>query len=116
MLPPDGDGIGTLVVGALADCTLQNPTLLGAAIVPGADFSGASASVPFTIENLEGDVFLAAFLDDDGNLDPENPLPDDGDPVLAEGVGDGVLTCVEVAVEDDVEDVSIDLNEIAMPL
>lgn len=117
VLPPDGDGVGTLVVGAFAECTLQAPVVLGAAILPNADLSADAASVDFVIEPLpDGPVFLVSFLDDDGNLDPKNPLPDDGDPVLAEGVGDGILTCVEVQIDgDDVEGVAIDLNEIAMP-
>lgn len=109
--------MGTLVVGAFAECTLQAPVVLGAAIVPNADLSTDAASVDFVIEPLpDGPVFLVSFLDDDGNLDPKNPLPDDGDPVLAEGVGDGILTCVEVEIDgDDVAGVAIDLNEIAMP-
>ncbi|MGH1345709.1 MAG: hypothetical protein ACRBN8_29360 [Nannocystales bacterium] len=117
MLPNDGDGVGTLVVGAFAECTLQAPIVLGAAIIPNADLSADDASVEFMIEPLpEGSVFLVSFLDDDGNLDPDNPLPDDGDPVLAEGVGDGILTCIEVVIDgDDVPDVVVDLNEIAMP-
>lgn len=117
MLPKDGDGVGTLVVGALATCDLAAPTILGAAIVPNADLSADGASVDFVVEPLpSGTVFLAAFLDDDGNLDPKNPLPDEGDPVLADVAGDGILTCVEVEVDDaDVDGVQIDLNEIAMP-
>lgn len=117
MLPPDGDGVGTLVVGAFAECSLQAPVVLGAAIIPNADLSAEGSAVEYTIESLpEGAVFLVSFLDDDGNLDPKNPLPDDGDPVLAEGVGDGILTCIEVGIDgDDVLGVAIDLNEIAMP-
>ena len=117
-LPKDGDGVGTLVVGALAECDLAAPVIFGAAIVPNADLSGDGASVDFVVEALpSGTVFLAAFLDDDGNLDPKNPLPDEGDPVLADVAGDGILTCVEVAIDDDdVTGVEIDLNEIAMPL
>ncbi len=116
-LPKDRDGVGTLVVGAFATCDLMAPVVLGAAIVPNADLSTEGASVEFSIEPLmSGPVFLVSFLDDDGNLDPENPLPGPGDPVLAEVAGDGVLTCVEVEVDDaDVAGVEIDLNEIAMP-
>lgn len=118
ILPKDGDGVGTLVVGALAECDLAGPTILGAAIVPNADLSEDGASVDFVVEPLStGTVFLAAFLDDDGNLDPKNPLPDEGDPVLAEIAGDGILTCVEVEIDDaDVTGIEIDLNEIAMPV
>lgn len=118
MLAKDGDGIGTLVVGALEACDLAAPVILGAAIVPNTDLSEDGASAPFAIEPLgSGTVFLAAFLDDDGNLDPKNPLPDEGDPVLAEIAGDGILTCVEVEIDDaDVTDVEIDLNELAMPV
>ncbi len=117
VLPKEGDGVGTLVVGAFAECTLQAPVVLGAAILPNADLSARDSAVDFAIESLpEGPVFLVSFLDDDGNLDPKNPLPDDGDPVLAEGVGDGILTCIEVGIDgDDVAGVAIDLNEIAMP-
>lgn len=116
-LPPDGDGVGTLVVGAFAECSLRAPVVLGAAIIPNADLSVEGSAVDYTIESLpEGAVFLVSFLDDDGNLDPANPLPDEGDPVLAEGVGDGILTCIEVGIDgDDVLGVAIDLNEIAMP-
>ena len=118
MLPEDGDGIGTLVVGAFAECDLAAPIILGAAVIPNADLSDAESAVEFSIEPLaSGSVFLVSFLDDDGNMDPKNPLPDDGDPVLAEVAGDGILTCIEIVIDgDDVDDVEIDLNEIAMPL
>ena len=117
-LPDDGDGVGTVVVGAFAQCNLMAPVVLGAAILPDADLSQPDASVAFSIESLaSGSVFLVSFLDDDGNLDPMNPLPDAGDPVLAEVAGDGILTCIEVEIDDaDVDGVAIDLNEIAMPV
>lgn len=105
------DGIGTLYVGALQSCELTAP-LLAAAIVPDADFSSADAAVDYTIEGLaDGTVHLALFLDDDGNADPMAPGPSPGDLVYATGVGDGILSCIEVEIAGaDVQDVALTLT------
>jgi hypothetical protein len=97
-LAPDGDGIGTVYIAAFSHCATDAP-LVGFVALPNADLSQPDVTLPFVIEELFGPaVHLAAFMDDDGNADPMAPLPDPGDPVLAEDVGDGLLTCVEVAL------------------
>ena len=108
---PDDDGIGTLYVGALESCELTAP-LAGAGIVPMADFSSTDASVEYEIADLpDGTVHLALFLDDDGNADPMAAAPDPGDLVYATGVGDGILSCIEVTIDgEDAEDVDLVLT------
>lgn len=92
------DGIGTLYLGAFAECDHAAP-VVGIFVMPAADMSADGSEVPFTIENLTLEtVYLASFLDDDLNADPMAPLPDAGDPVLADDVEDGELTCVTVDV------------------
>ena len=107
----DDDGIGTLYVGALESCELTAP-LAGAGVVPMADFSSADASVEYEIADLpDGTYHLALFLDDDGNADTMAPAPDPGDLVYATGVGDGILSCIEVTIDDgDVEEVDLVLT------
>jgi hypothetical protein len=94
---PDGnDGVGTLFIGAFAECALDAP-IVGFAAIHGADVSDPEARIDFEIADIPTDVVhLAFFLDDDGNADPTLPLPDDGDLVYADDVEDGMLSCVTV--------------------
>lgn len=105
-----GDGIGNLFIGAFATCG-HGDALLGVAFVPGADVSDG-AEVPFELAGLpSGSIQLAYFLDDDGDADPSNPVPDGGDPAYAEDGCDGILSCVAIAVADaDVTDVELELD------
>jgi hypothetical protein len=114
---PGNDGKGTAVVGALESCDLA-ARLLGAAVVQNADLSGDGASVPFSIAMLpRGEVHLAAFLDDDGNLDLKAPRPGPGDLVYGTGAGDGVLDCIAVDLTDgDRHDLAVGLNLVEEPL
>lgn len=98
------DGVGTLYVAALSSCEL-GAEFVGAAAVTDADFSADDAVVAFSIVDLPlPEVALAVFVDDNLDADPMNPLPGPGDMVYAEGVGDGVLSCVmALADETDVE-------------
>lgn len=100
MIAAGRDGVGTVYVAAFAECSL-GAELLGAAVIPEADLSSTTSSVGFAIADLpEGTVYLASFLDDDGDADPTMPLPDGGDLVYTDVAGDGMLTCLEVSVGD----------------
>jgi hypothetical protein len=107
----DGDGVGTLYVAAFQTCA-HDGAVLGVTVIPEADLSSESGSVPYSISNLPpGTVHLALFLDDDGNADPNAPLPDEGDLVYGVDAGDGVLNCVEVDLSaGDVSDQALELN------
>jgi hypothetical protein len=115
-VPPaaDNDAVGAAYVAALAACDL-GAALLGGVGVPDADLSAESAEVAFTVVGLpRAEVFLAAFLDDDGDADPAQPLPGSGDLVYADVAGDGVLSCVAVDLTGgDVADVEIALTAVA---
>ncbi len=106
------DGIGVLYVAALEECGLGAP-LLAATGVPMADLSGDDA-VAFVIEGLtETTAYLAVFLDDDLDADPQAPAPDGGDLVFADLVGDGVLRGVAVEVAGEgVDGVELVLNAV----
>lgn len=110
-LGADNDGIGVLHVAALAECDL-GAELLGAAGVAMADLSGDD-DVDFAITDLPATtVHLAAFLDDNLDADPQAPTPGPGDLVFADGVGDGVLSCVSIDLVSSVDDVVIELNAV----
>ena len=73
-----------------------------------ADLSDGNTA-PFEFTDVpNGTWYIVAFLDDNGNVDPKNPAPDQGDLVLADGFDPG---CVEVVVDGaDVTDVDVALN------
>lgn len=98
---PVGDGVGTLFVAVLEECSLGAP-VVGGAVVPGADVADASAVVEYETDPLPpGEYELALFLDDDLDADSMAPLPDPGDLVYAEATGDGVLSCVSVTIDGE---------------
>ncbi|MBX7079008.1 MAG: hypothetical protein K1X88_07475 [Nannocystaceae bacterium] len=102
------DGIGTLYVGVLMDCD-QNAASVGGTSVAMADLSQLNSPVPYTVEGLpNGTYYVAGFLDDDENADPDAPDADMGDLAFAMGFGIG---CVEVVIEDaDVTGADFALN------
>jgi hypothetical protein len=107
------DGVGLLFVAAFDECRLDG-TILGTAIIPDADLSADDAEVPYEIRNLTANtVYLASFLDDNGDVDPEAPLPGEGDLVYGQDAEDGMLDCIEVTLDgqDQVVDVPLDLVE-----
>lgn len=107
----DNDGIGDLYIVAFDDMCGGNAAT-GTTIV-GADLSDPANTVPFTIEGLAaGTFFLTAFLDDNGDADPNAPGPNMGDIVMADGVMAG---CVEVEIVDaSVDGAALVLN-LALP-
>jgi hypothetical protein len=110
-LAPDGDGVGLLLVAVLEECSFTS-AILGSSVTPSADLSAEGATVPFSIGDLPRQpVYLALFLDDDGNADPAQPLPDVGDLVYGTNAGDGALDCVEVDLSaGDQGAVALELN------
>ena len=105
---PGGDAIGTLYV-ALADACSFTPAIVAAASLP-ADLTDPDAAAPYTIEDVpDGDWFLIAFLDDDGDATPAMPGPGSGDFVVSDGLGG--IGCVAVTVAGDhVDGVDTELN------
>lgn len=82
---------GTVYVGLFAEADLTNPALVSVALND-VDLS-AGGPVTYTLEDLEpGVYFLAAFLDENGDASPSQPLPEAGDLVSATGM-------VQVSVE-----------------
>ncbi len=108
---PSADGIGTIYIAALRECSL-GAELAGSVALPDADLSASDSEVAFEIPDLApNDYYLALFLDDDGDADPMMPIPGPGDLVYADVAGDGMLSCVAVTVDDeDVEDVALVLT------
>jgi hypothetical protein len=107
----DNDGIGDLYIVAFDDECGGNAA--SGTTVVGADLSDPASSVPFTIEGLPAGTFLlTAFLDDNGDADPNAPGPNMGDIVMADGVMPG---CVEVEIVDaSVDGAALVLN-LALP-
>jgi hypothetical protein len=105
------DGIGTLFIGAFPTCA-HGEAPIGFFALPEADFSSESNMVPWTIDNLPaGPIHFGLFLDDDGDVDPANPLPGPGDPSYADDVCDGILSCLEFEIADgDLVDAELVLN------
>lgn len=102
------DGVGLLAIAAFADCTLD-AELLGAAAIPNADLAEVDAVLDWTISDLPASTaYLAFFLDDNGDADSTVPRPGPGDILFADGIGDGMLSCVEVQGGD--LDVELELN------
>jgi hypothetical protein len=107
------DGVGTLFIGAFAECA-HDGQIVGFAAIPDADLSDPEARVDFEITNIPLDVVhLGFFLDDNGDVDPAMPLPGDGDLVFADDVHDGLLSCVTVDAGDDQIDLA--LNNVEAP-
>lgn len=92
------DGIGTLYVGLLIECTADSAQAGGATPVEGADLSAEGSQVLYEVSGVApGTYYLVAFLDDNLNADTSNPYADNADLVTAEGFAPG---CVEVTIVD----------------
>lgn len=92
------DGIGTLYVGLLIECTADSASAGGATPVEGADLSTDGAQVLYEVTGIApGTYYMVAFLDDNLNADPNDPYADNADLVTAEGFAPG---CVEVTIVD----------------
>lgn len=101
------DGVGTVFIAALDACALD-AELVGSAVVPSADLSDPGTALPWAIDDIAtSTVHLAFFLDDNGDADAQMPLPGPGDIVFADGVGDGILSCVEVGAGDDAVELAL---------
>lgn len=92
------DGIGTLYVGLLVQCTADSEQAGGATPVENADLSADGSQVLYEVTGVAaGTYYIVAFLDDNLNADAANPYADNADLVTAEGFAPG---CVEVTVVD----------------
>ncbi len=92
------DGIGTLYVGLLVQCTADSEQAGGATPVMGADLSADGAQVLYEVTGVApGTYYMVAFLDDNLNADATNPYADNADLVTADGFAPG---CVEVTIVD----------------
>jgi hypothetical protein len=90
------DGIGTLYVGLLVQCTADSEQAGGATPVMGADLSAEGSQALYEVTGVApGTYYLVAFLDDNLNADPNNPYADNADLVTADGFAPG---CVEVTI------------------
>jgi hypothetical protein len=107
----DNDAIGDVYLVVFDDACGGNVVADGMAAA--ADLSDPATTVPFTIEGVgPGTYLVTGFLDDNGDYDPEDPGPNMGDIVMADGAMAG---CVEVEIVDaDAEGVMIVLN-LALP-
>lgn len=91
------DAIGTLYVGLLIECTADSAQAGGATPVA-ADLSAEGSQALYEVTGVApGTYYLVAFLDDNGNADPNSPYADNADLVTAEGFAPG---CVEVTIVD----------------
>lgn len=91
------DAIGTLYVGLLIQCTADSEQAGGATPVA-ADLSAEGSQALYEVTGVApGTYYLVAFLDDNGNADPNSPYADNADLVTAEGFAPG---CVEVTIVD----------------
>lgn len=90
------DGIGTLYVGLLLECTADSASAGGATPIEGADLSAEGSQVLYEVTGIApGTYQLVAFLDDNLNADASDPYADSADLVTAEGFAPG---CVEVTI------------------
>lgn len=106
---PAQDGIGTLWIVATGSCSdLVNEQILG---IEAADFSEIGNEVAFEIDVPFDDTwYLAVFLDENSNGNPEFPSPWFGD--LGSTSGPMQLMCVSVDVTDDVGGIVYELTEV----
>ncbi|MBL4683769.1 MAG: hypothetical protein JKY37_04205 [Nannocystaceae bacterium] len=110
MIAEGNDGVGTVGIAAFSECALD-AQLVGATVVLDADLSDLNTTIPWEIADVPpSTVHLAFFLDDNGDADPEAPAPGPGDLLFASGIGDGVLSCLEVTAGEDGLD--LELNNV----
>lgn len=103
------DAIGDIYLGLLISCDEGAAAVANTVVLDG-DLSDTSFGVPYTIENVpNGTYFLAGFMDDNDNTDPDDPDADLGDLAAAEGFGP-LCTQVDIADGTDVSDADLTLN------
>jgi hypothetical protein len=109
---PGNDGIGSLQVALLESCEADAPFVVGTGVMD-ADFSEFGNTVDYLIEGVASGTYgIVGYMDDNGDLDPKAPGPNQGDLVFAEGAGPG---CLEVEVLDaDLEGADFPLT-LALP-
>lgn len=90
---PPNDGKGVLYIAALAQCDhAEKP--LAVKVLADADLSSDMSGVPFQLPEINQSVYLAAFLDDNGDADLKQPLPGRGDLAYGSNSADGKLDCI----------------------
>jgi hypothetical protein len=96
-IAPGNDGMGVFYLGVLVECSQDAASVGGNGVQ--VDVSAQDTPAVWEINGVpDGHYFLAGFLDDNGNADPEAPYADMGDLAAAEGFGPA---CLEVTVAGD---------------
>ena len=91
-----------------ADRERASATVVASLAIPDADLQADGATVEVAWADLPaGTHQLTGFLDDNDNVDPNDPGPDKGDLVAAEGFGPD---CTTVVIEDAPVAATLDLN------
>lgn len=89
------DAIGDIYLGLLIECTQDAASVASTVVIDG-DLSNTDVGVPYTIEEVpDGTYFLAGFMDDNDDTDPDDPDAGLGDLAAAEGFGPA---CTQVDV------------------
>ncbi|TNE84958.1 MAG: hypothetical protein EP330_26495 [Deltaproteobacteria bacterium] len=93
---PASGGVGDLYVVVMDENPMTGGgNAIGAVIVENVDFSGSGASVTYTISDIppsSTELYVTAFLDDNGTASEEDPGPDQGDLVAMEGISFPTIT------------------------
>lgn len=109
-ISPGNDGIGTFYVGVLLECTADAGSVGGNGIM-NVDVSSTANSVEWEVSGIpDGDYFIAGFLDDNENADPNLPNADMGDLADADGFGPGCLPVSVAGAEVAAGEIVLDIN------
>ncbi|MEM6988982.1 MAG: hypothetical protein AAF721_00750 [Myxococcota bacterium] len=101
------DAIGDVYLGLLIACD-QGAASVASTVIMGADLSNPKVGADYTIEGApDGTYFLAGFMDDNGNADPDDPDADMGDLAAAMGLGPA---CTQVNVVNGVDVTGADIT------
>jgi hypothetical protein len=91
------DGMGTFYLGVLVECSQDAASVTGNGVE--IDVSAQDTPAVWEINGVpDGHYFIAGFLDDNGNANPDDPFADMGDLAAAEGFGPA---CLEITVAGD---------------
>jgi hypothetical protein len=91
------DGIGTFYIGVLVECSQDAASVAANAVE--IDVSAQDTPAVWEVNGVpDGHYFLAGFLDDNGNANPDDPYADMGDLAAAEGFGPA---CLDVTIAGD---------------
>lgn len=93
-IAPSQDGIGTLYIAALPTCA-QDQKPLAAMVITQADLRARQQGAPFALPQIRQKAYLAVFLDDNADANPQRPVPGTGDLAYGSNADDGQLDCVE---------------------